>query len=445
MESTQIKSGCGIEHGESLQPASARTPECTEQKQADAAASFTAIERLPEAEIRLRQQCCLRQLAEASPEAGGLLVQGRTNVYYLTGTLAAGLLWLPQEGEPVLLVRKGLERARLESPLAQIVRFKSFKELPAIAEDAGSPLPKTLGVDKEGFSWTMAEMLASRLGETAFVDASLAIARARMVKTPLEQDRMRACGVIHAKVFDEILPARLRPGMTERELALCFVEESMRLGSDGLSRSRALGEEMHYGYASCGTSGLYPTCYPGPLGCRGSHPAVPFLGSSDVVWQEATPLAMDMGCSAAGYNTDRTQVYWAGKASGIPDSVRRAHEACIEILERALERLRPGAIPAEIWLDAKAQAKRLGYAEGFMGLGEDQLAFLGHGIGLNLDERPALARGFAAPLEAGMCLAVEPKIGLPGLGMIGLEHTYLVREGSPEPLTGTARDMIAIG
>ena len=291
----------------------------------------------------------------------------------------------------------------------------------------------------------MAEMLASRLKGAAFADGDKAIALARMVKTPFEQERMRACGAIHARVFDEVLPSRLRPGMTERGLALCYVEASMRLGSDGLSRSRALGEEMHCGYASCGASGLYPTCYPGPLGCRGSHPAVPFLGSGDVVWEHGTPLAMDMGCSAAGYNTDRTQVYWAGKASGIPDSVRRAHEACIEILERALERLRPGAIPAEIWLDAKAQAKRLGYVEGFMGLGEDQLAFLGHGIGLNLDERPALARGFATPLEAGMCLAVEPKIGLPGLGMIGLEHTYLVREGSPEPLTGTARDMIAIG
>ena len=419
--------------------------ESRQVQQADASASFTAIERLPEAEIRLRQQSCLRQLAEAAPEAGGLLVQGRMNLYYLTGTLAAGLLWLPLEGEPVLLVRKGLERARLESPLEQIVRFRSFKELPAIADQAGSPLPKTLGVDKEGCSWTMAEMLASRLGETAFVDASLAIARARMVKTPLEQERMRACGAIHARVFDEILPSRLRPGMTERELALCFVEESMRLGSDGLSRSRALGEEMHYGYASCGTSGLYPTCYPGPLGCRGSHPAVPFLGSSGVVWQEGTPLAMDMGCSAAGYNTDRTQVYWAGKASGIPASVHRAHEACVEILERALERLRPGAVPAEIWLDAKAQARRLGYAEGFMGMGEDQLAFLGHGIGLHLDERPALARGFDAPLEAGMCLAVEPKISLPGIGMLGLEHTFLVREGSPEPLTGQARDIVALG
>ena len=411
---------------------------------AGAAAPFTAIERLPEAELRLRQKRCREFLAETAPEAGGLLVLGRTNVYYLTGTLASGLLWLPLEGQPVLLVRKGLARARLESPLERIVRFTSFKELPAIADDAGSPLPKTLAVDREGCSWAMAEMLASRLKGAAFADGDKAIALARMVKTPFEQERMRACGAIHARVFDEVLPSRLRPGMTERGLALCYVEASMRLGSDGLSRSRALGGEMHYGYASCGASGLYPTCYPGPLGCRGSHPAVPFLGSGDVVWERGTPLAMDMGCSFAGYNTDRTQVYWAGKASSMPDSVRRAHDACIAILERALEKLKPGAIPSEIWLDARAQAASLGFAEGFMGMGEDQLAFLGHGIGLSLDERPALARGFAKPLEAGMCLAVEPKISLAGIGMLGLEHTYLVREGSPEPLTGRARAIICL-
>ena len=114
-------------------------------------APFTAIERLPEAEIRHRQQCCLRHLAAAAPEAGGLLVQGRTNVYYLTGTLAAGMLWLPQEGEPVLLVRKGLERARLESPLRRIVRFKSFKELPAIAADAGKAYLGLHGQAHAGF------------------------------------------------------------------------------------------------------------------------------------------------------------------------------------------------------------------------------------------------------------------------------------------------------
>ncbi len=409
-----------------------------------AAGPLAAVERLPDAEIRQRMRRCLRHLAETAPEAGGLLVHGRTNVYYLTGTLASGLLWLPLEGAPVLLVRKGLARARLESPLERIVRFTSFSEISGIAADAGSPLPRVLAVDKEGFSWTMAEMLASRLKGIEFADGSQAIALARMVKTPFEQARMRACGAIHARVFDEILPARLRPGMSERALALCFAEESMRLGSDGLSRSRALDGEMHFGYASCGASGLYPTSYPGPLGCRGSHPAVPFLGSGEVVWKEGTPLAMDMGCSLAGYNTDRTQVYWAGKKSGIPDAARRAHDACTAILERALEKLKPGFVPSGIWLEAKAQAKALGFEEGFMGLGEDQLAFLGHGIGLSLDERPALAGGFPKPLEAGMCLAVEPKIAVPGIGMLGLEHTFLVREKGPEPLTGTARDMLCL-
>lgn len=139
----------------------------------------------------------------------------------------------------------------------------------------------------------------------------------------------------------------------------------------------AHGEENFFGYASAGESGNYPTYYNGPLGCVGMHPATPFLGG-ERVWEKESPLSIDMGFNVDGYNTDRTQIYWSGS---VPEAVRRAQAVCIDIFEQAVDALKPGAVPAMLWENACALAEREGQMEGFMGLGADKVAFLGHGIG----------------------------------------------------------------
>lgn len=396
---------------------------------------------VPAEEIAFRHARCRTLLRTLAPEAGGLLLVSRLSLYYLTGTLGWGLLWLPLEGEPVLMVRKGRERALAESPLLHVVSFKSYREVPDLCADHGSPLSSVVAVDKNGFSWSMAEMLQSRVGAVRFVAGDAVLTQARAVKSEWELERMRLCGKLHAHVLDEVMPARIRPGMTEKDIALTYVEASFACGGNGLLRMTAHGEENFFGYASAGDSGNYPTYYNGPLGCVGLHPAAPFLGSGERCWNEGQVLAVDMGFSLAGYATDRTQLYWAGSA--IPDDVRRAHDVCIRIFDQASAALKPGAVPAVLWEEACALAQREGQP-GFMGAGADRVAFLGHGIGLAVDEFPAFARGFAAPLEKGMVVALEPKIGLPGIGMVGLEHTFEITESGARSLTGERKEIILI-
>ena len=174
-------------------------------------------------------------------------------------------------------------------------------------------------------------------------------------------------------------------------------------------------------------------------------PAIPFMGNAERVWQDRSLLSIDMGFNVEGYNTDRTQVYWSGAADTIPDPIRRAHAVCVEIFEQAAAALKPGAVPAEIWTEACAVAQREGQMDGFMGLGRDKVPFLGHGIGLTVDETPVFAKGFTAPLEQGMVVAIEPKIGIPGAGMVGLEHTLEITASGVRPLTGTSKHIILIG
>ena len=110
----------------------------------------------------------------------------------------------------------------------------------------------------------------------------------------------------------------------------------------------------------------------------------------------------------------------------------------------ALDKLVPGVTPAEIWRSAEEKAASLGYAREFMGMGRDQLRFLGHGTGLCLDEWPPIARTVTNPLAEGMSIALEPKIAVPGIGMAGLEHTCLLTRQKAEILTGSRLSILAL-
>jgi Xaa-Pro dipeptidase len=79
-----------------------------------------------------------------------------------------------------------------------------------------------------------------------------------------------------------------------------------------------------------------------------------------------------------------------------------------------------------------------------MGFGPDRMRFVGHAIGLELNEAPALARGVQTPLVDGAVIAVEPKLLYPGLGAVGIENSYVVRAGGPEQLTLAGDDAIRV-
>lgn len=404
---------------------------------------FEALERLPIEEMRDRQAKCRSALAATAPRAGGLLVFSRLAIYYLTGSWANGVLWLPLNGEAVLCCRKGRKRAELESPLTHIVSFRSFGDLAGLCEQAGSPLAPVCAAEQSGLSWNLAELLAARLPGVSFVagDAALAVAQAR--KSEWELAKIRLCGARHAKGLMELLPAAIAPGMSEREIARKCWDAFFDLGHQGMLRMSG-GDEIFLGHIAAGDSGNYPSVFNGPVGLRGEHPAIPFSGYAGTVWKKGGVLTIDNGFSLEGYATDKTQVYFAGKASEIPDAVKRGHDLCARVQQALAERLRPGAVPSELYALALSMAEAAGLTEGFMGLGENKVRFLGHGIGLTIDGWPVLAKGFDAPLTAGMTLALEPKYGIPGVGMVGVENTFEVTAAGGKCLTGDTYDIICV-
>jgi Xaa-Pro aminopeptidase len=394
-------------------------------------------------ELERRHERCRWALAGVAPESGGLLVLSRLNIYYLTGTYGAGAFWLPLEGEPVLLCRRGLERARLESPLASILAFRSFRDIPRLLADAGSPLPATAAIEMGGISWALGRTLAEHLAPAHLVPGDRALTLARAVKSPWELAIIRAAGADHDRCLRQRLPELIAAGMTEREIAHRVWEVLFAAGHQGLLRMENYGEEIFLGHIAAGENGNYPSVFNGPVGLRGEHPATPHMGSAKR-WERGEPLVCDVGFVRAGYHTDKTQIYFAGGRGEIPPRAAAAHAFCIEVQAWVAEHLRPGSVPAQLAQHCFAWAERAGWSEGFMALGGNKVRFIGHGIGLAIDEYPVIAKGFDAPLEEGMLLAVEPKIGLPGLGMVGVENTFEVAAGGGRCVTGADYDIICI-
>ena len=401
-------------------------------------------EPMPKEELALRHARCRALLERHAPKAGGLLAFARTNIYYLSGVMGAAVFWLPGEGDPILFVRKGLERAQLDSPAIRVAQYRSYADLAPIAADFGSPFPEVVAAEQSALSWALADNLKKRMSGCSFVSGDAVLPRARAVKTAWELAKMREAGKRHAEAMEHLLPHIIEPGMTEMEIARKTLETFADLEGLGSTRMSNFGEELILGSVSAGDNGNYPTFYNGPLGGMGAHPSMPFLGCPRTVWTENSVLMIDVGFSYEGYNSDKSITYFSGCERDIPAVARKAHDFCRRIEEETAAMLRPGALPMDLYRYAVAEADKAGFAESFMGCGGNQVPFLGHGIGLCIDDWPPIADRFDTPMEDGMTFALEPKVGLPGIGMVGTENTWLVTPGGGECLSGEIREIITI-
>ena len=405
---------------------------------------FTALDTTPLSELTNRHTTCQKLMQTLCPEAAGLMVFSKVSIYYLTGTLASGIVWLPAHGSPMLFVRKGMERAALESPIKDVFSYKSYGDLLPILQQHGANNLHCIACEKSALPWSFADNLTKKFPSTTWVAGDTVLSQARSVKSAWELTKIEQAGAMHSKALCQELPKRLRVGMSEHEIASALWDICFTLGHPGIMRMTAFGEEQFLGHISVGNNGNYPTYYNGPLGLQGEHPAAPVMGHHKIIWQKNMVLSIDTGFACAGYHSDKTQVYFSGSASDIPAIVRKAQDVCLEIEHKAASLLKTGAIPAHIYNAALTMADQAGFAEGFMGLGGNKVPFLGHSIGLTVDEWPVLANKFEVPLETGTVMAIEPKIGLPGIGMVGTENIYATTESGGRCLSGKAEGIICI-
>lgn len=386
----------------------------------------------PAAESARRLDLLRQGLASQGLE-GALLLQA-VDVLWISGTRQNAALWVPVQGEPLLLVRKSLERARSESPLPGVVPFPASRELAGLLGPA-----RRLGLTLDTVPVAVQQFWSRALPAVEWTDVSGLVRESRSVKSSWELDRMRETARLLAGVFREV-PSFLRPGMREVDLAAEVEVRMRRAGNEGSPRVRGFNQEFFMGLAVAGGAATAPSYFDGPVTGRGLSPSSPLGASIDVIGRDV-PVLLDYTAIKGGYVTDMTRIAVCGR---LAPELERAFRVAREIQDDLGAALAPGAVPSELFATALRRADEAGLGDRFMGPPGAQARFVGHGIGLELDELPVLAPGFDAPLRAGQTIAIEPKFVFPGQGAVGIENTWAVGDRGGERITELPDDLIVV-
>jgi Xaa-Pro dipeptidase len=275
-------------------------------------------------------------------------------------------------------------------------------------------------------------------GEVA--DASPLIRAVRSVKSAWEVERIRAAARVSDRVFARAREV-IEPGMTDLELAAEIEHEARRHGHQGLVRLRAFNAEIFYGHIFSGPDAAVPGAGDMPLAGAGLTPAVG-QGSGRREIRQGDPIIVDIATCIEGYMCDQSRTFCVGT---LPEPLASAYGHMVAVEDRMMALARPGASQGALHEECCEVAARFGHRDRFMGPPGAQVGFIGHGVGIELDEPPFIARGFGdSLLEEGMVFAFEPKAVFPGKGAVGIEDTFLVTAGGVERLTVTGRELVEL-
>lgn len=387
----------------------------------------------PRSELDRRIGRLQAMLAQQSLD--GALIHSTTNLFYFTGTAQQAHLWIPAQGAPLLLVRRVIDRARRESALDRIEPLTSLRELAGHLDGA-----KRIGMELDLLPVTQYGLYQKHLPGIEMADVGGGIRVIRAVKSAYEVERIRAAARVADGTYQAIRGA-LRAGMTELELAVIGEAAERRAGTQGIVRWHAVnGFECPSMLVVAGESGLAFSFADTPLAGEGLTPAVPY-GAGRRVIERGVPVCVDYPTQVDGYVHDQTRTLAIGD---LDPELTRAYAVCKEILAMIEAEARPGVTGEQLWERSLALARAAGLEQHFMGYGENRLRFVGHGVGLELDEWPVLAPRQGLALEPGHVIAVEPKFFFPGKGAVGLENTYLVTEGGLERISLSSEELAVV-
>ncbi len=368
-----------------------------------------------------------------------VMIVHKPDLFYFSGTMQQGWLYIPDEGEPLFMVFKEFSRAREESGLERLVSHISLKKIPQALKEQGYKLPESLGLELDVLPAVQYLQFKDTFNMSEIVDATYQIKIQRAIKSEYEIDLIRKASAMADKVASHV-PKILKPGLTEIEFAGMVEAYARSLGHQGIIRMRMFGNDLFYGHIMAGASAAVPSYFASPTGGKGLSPAIS-QGPGFNIIKKNEPVLVDYVFVQDGYISDHTRIFSIGN---LPDDLMKTHTAMLDIQEAVKKQAVPAAITGDLYELMISMADKKGYADIFMGSGERKIRFTAHGVGLELDEFPFLAMGQKMPLEKGMVIALEPKAVIPGKGVVGIENTFLVTDTGLESLTKFSDDIVII-
>ena len=377
--------------------------------------------RTPGTEIEKRIEQLKGQIEKAAMQ--GVLILQRADLFYFTGTVQDAYLYVPLEDEPILFVYRDYDRAVYESPIKRIVPIHNINQLPQLLSDHGHRLKGTLGMEFDVLPVNLYLKYKKLFSQATLADISVGIRTVRAIKSEYEIAILEKAAAFSDQLL-QFMKTFLKEGLSEMELASMLEAEARKLGHQGIVRMRLWGNEMFYGHLAAGPSAAIPTFLSSPTGGKGTNPSVG-QGPGLRAIQKNEPVFFDYVFAYNGYLMDQTRIYAMGR---LPNFLLEGHRAMLDIQHMIQSMACPGISAAYLYDKAIDMASAMGYSDHFMGTGDQRIRFVGHGVGIEMDEYPFIAKGQTMKLEEGMVFALEPKLIFPGVGVVGIENTYQVTD-----------------
>ena len=375
----------------------------------------------PRSEIDSR----IKKLQSSMDGIDGALLFQAVDMCYFSGTAQDGLVYIPRDGEPIIMMKRSLVRAKEESPL----EVRPLKNMRNLKEDLGIKTSATIGLEMDVLPCSFYFKVNKALEDASFVDVAERIKHIRSVKSEFEIKLAKEAAQMLVEGFSTV-PDHIKEGMTEVEL-MCRMESEMRLmGHQGSLRFRRFNSIVPIGHIMSGSSAAIPSFLASPTGGKGTSVVFPH-GPGYRKIKRNEPVFVDTVGICNGYIADATRIFSLGK---IEPELVEAYEASCQIEEAIAREMKPGRTARELFELSESEGARLGYGDFLGGTVGSKCGFVGHGVGLELDEYPVLAP-LDHEIQEGMTIAVEPKIIYPGKGVLGVEDTFLTTSSGALRLT----------
>lgn len=375
------------------------------------------------------QRITALQAAMRKGRIEAILIVQRADLFYFAGTAQDAHLLVPHEGPPFLLVRKSFERAIKECPLDSVRHLKSLSDLKTVVLSVFHGSVSSLGMELDVLPVNNYRIYEELFPKTKIQDVSQLIREIRMVKSSYEIGLVREAARMNDSMFTQVKQI-LKEGMSEIELAGQIEAYCRSQNHQGYCRVRGFNQEVFYGHIMSGSNLAVPSCSLGPTGGPGPNPSMP-QGAGIKTVQRHEPVQIDYLGVLNGYMVDQARTFFIGEP---PSKFLKIHSVSLAIQSELMSAGVPGARSEKLYEIALEIARQADMSEGFMGYPQP-VPFVGHGIGLEVDELPVIGRKSPHILKNGMIIALEPKFIVPGEGLAGLENTFLVTEHGLEKLT----------
>lgn len=379
-------------------------------------------ELMPEIDLRIEKI----QNAMRHHKAGALLLSDNTNIYYTSGRFFRGYVYIPAKGSPTYFVIRPND---LEPGDADMYYIRKPELIPGIMAENGIEMPDSIGLEFDSATYSDIKRLSAVFLGLVILNASPILRTARMTKTSFEIARMKEDGAHQSAAYHRIMHV-YKENMTDVEFQI-EIERILRLeGCLGYSRTSGNLMEINLGSVISGDNADTPTPYDFAMGGAGTDPSLP-VGADGTTMRNGTTVMIDMNGSFNGYQTDMTRVWRIGE---IPELAYKAHDCSIRILRELENSVRPGMPLSEIYIIAERIVEADNLQAYFMGH-RQKAGFVGHGVGIELNEQPALTPRAKGNVLENMTLAIEPKFVIPHVGAVGIENTYVVTSDGLKTLT----------